>query len=328
MNTPIQRTMTAIREGTFDEFRRMLAEHPGLLDEDGPHMLEYAATNDRFDIMAFLVEAGVDVNAGTGADTPLTAAAREGTIEAVRWLLEHGADVNGLAEPTASTPLEEAIVEGRLEMVKYLLERGADPDILHGNPQRNALASARFWGHDEIATFLEDQGITEIVLEHDPVDVESPEFLDTNKPLAVGEWFDQKWPHVYAYGIRYGLDSLCERNRTLFLVGYLINQVADGGWSFVYINPSAAYASEIVGALERIGASRSADVMRTINAMFPDGSPAKDHGIRMDQLKSLPPDASGLGEELERIFDEWQPDGGARVLVAQLYSFWHAPILG
>ena len=52
-------------------------------------MLEYAATNDRFDIMAFLIEAGVDVNAGTGADTPLTAAASEGTIESVRWLLEH-----------------------------------------------------------------------------------------------------------------------------------------------------------------------------------------------------------------------------------------------
>jgi Ankyrin repeats (3 copies)/Domain of unknown function (DUF4375) len=324
MVTPLQRTMTTIGEGTFDEFRRMLAEHPGLLDEHGPHMLAHAAENDRFDVMAFLVEAGVDVNAGFSVYTPLTVAARDGTVEAARWLLDHGADVNGRAEPTASTPLEEAVVEGRLEMVEYLLERGADPGILHGNPQRNALASARFWGQDEIAEFLEGRGLTEVVIERDPVDVESPEFLDKGKPLAVGEWFDQKWRHVYAYGVRHGLASMCERNQTLFLVGYLIDQLADGGTSFVYINPSAEYASEMAGALERIGASRAADVMRRINATFPGGSPAKDRDLRMDQLESLPPEASELGEELERIFDEWRPDGGERELVVQLYAFWHA----
>ena len=52
--------------------------------------------------------------------------------------------------------------------------------------------------------------------------------------------------------------------------------------------------------------------------MFPDGSPAKDHDIRMNQLKSLSPEASELGEELEKLFDEWQPDGGERILAAQL----------
>ena len=155
--------------------------------------------------------------------------------------------MNNRAGPNTSTPLEAAIVEGRLEMVKYLLEHGADPDLLYGNPRRNALASARFWGHDEIAAFREDRGIAEIVVERDPVDVESPAFLNADKALAVVKWFEEKWPHVYAYGIRHGLDSMCERNRTLFLVGYLIDQLANGGTSFVYINPSAEYVSEMVG---------------------------------------------------------------------------------
>ncbi len=324
METPIQRTMAAIREGTFDQFRRLLAKYPGLLVERGPLMLEYAATNDRFDVMGYLVDAGVDINAGTSGDTPLTAAAREGTEEAVRWLLERGADVNGRAKPTASTPLEEAVVEGRLEMVELLLASGADPDILHGNPQRNALASARFWGHDEIADFLASQGVSEIVIEPALVDVEAPEFLDRSVPLDIDTWFDRKWGPVFASGTEHGLDALSERNRVLFLVGYLVDQLADGGASMVYLNPSAAYVTEMAVALERIGAERAALVIRDLSSLFPGGSPAEDFESRAEQLRALPPEATRLGEELERIFDEWLPDGDARVMVDQLYRFWYA----
>ena len=143
-------------------------------------MLEHAAAHDRFDVMAFLLEAGVDVNASTYAYTPLSIAARDGTVDAVRWLLDrrrrerpgraHRLDAPGGGGRRGS-PGDGAIPAGH----------GADPDILHGNPQRNALRP-RGLGHDEIAEYLKSRGVTEVIVEREPVDVESPGFLDTERP--------------------------------------------------------------------------------------------------------------------------------------------------
>jgi hypothetical protein len=41
-------------------------------------------------------------------------------------------------------------------------------------------------------------------------------------------------------------------------------------------------------------------------------------------MQQLPAKASRLGAELERVFDEWLPEGGGRVLVRQLYDYYHA----
>src|SRR5262245_13451305 len=108
MATPIQRTMTAIREGTVSQVRQLLAKYPNLLAEEGPGMLKHAAESNRADVLPILVDAGIDVNAPSLWDTPLGSAARRGAFEAVQWLLDHGADVNGRADPKASTPLHEA----------------------------------------------------------------------------------------------------------------------------------------------------------------------------------------------------------------------------
>jgi Ankyrin repeats (3 copies)/Domain of unknown function (DUF4375) len=322
MQTPIQRIMASIREGTIDQFQQLLSENPELLAESGPHMLEHAATNDRFDVMELLVEAGVGINAATGGDTPLSSASRDGSVEAVQWLLDHGAEVNG--RNSASTPLEEAIMEGRLEIVELLLASGADPDILHGNPQRNALSSARFWGQDEIAGLLESKGVTEIVVEPELVNVETPEFLDRSVLVNSEAWFDRKWGPVFAYGTKRGLEALSQRNRVLFLVGYLVDQLANGGAEMLYFNPSAEYVTQMPSALELIGASEAARVIRELNSLFPDGAPAKDMETRAEQLRAITEEATRLGEELEATFDEWLPDGSARVLIDQLYRFWYA----
>ena len=285
-------------------------------------MLEYAATNGQTDVLAFLVDAGLDVNRASLHDTPLSATARVGTVETAQWLLDHGADVNAKVEPRGATPLHTAVEEGRLEMVRLLLERGANPDILHGNPQRNALAAARFWGHDDVAEFLESQGIVEIVIETTSVDVEAPGFSDPAGVSNPATWLDAKWPHVYEYVLTHGLASMSEKNQVLFLVGYLIEQLADGGTVMLYSNPSAKYAPDMAIALDKIGAKRAAQTIHELNALFPGGAPAKDDELRTEQLESLPPQASRLAEALEAVFDERQPEG-ERVVVAQLYNFYY-----
>jgi hypothetical protein len=54
-------------------------------------------------------------------------AAREGHIDAVRALVESGADMNETTASDRMSTLTLAIVNGRYDIAKYLLEQGADP---------------------------------------------------------------------------------------------------------------------------------------------------------------------------------------------------------
>jgi uncharacterized protein len=64
-----------------------------------------------------------------GGMTALLFAAREGQMDAVRALVEQGADVNNAGEGEKMTPLVMAIVNGRFDIAKYLLEKNADPNL-------------------------------------------------------------------------------------------------------------------------------------------------------------------------------------------------------
>jgi hypothetical protein len=314
--------MTAIREGSPAQIRQLLPEHPKLLAEHGVEMLKYAAELNRVDVLPIIVEGGIDVNAGSSWRTPLCLAAGQGALDAAQWLLDHGADVNGRAEPKAPTPLHDAITEGRLEMVKFLLERGADSNALFGNPARNAFAAAAFWGKKEIVAYLEIKGLAPSTVEPALVDVESPGFMSKGA-LDPAAWFDKKWWHVYEYATRRGIEALSDKNRTLFFVGYLIDQLSNGGAFMVYYNPSGAYTPQIAAALEEIGAHHVARIIREINRLFPDAVPATDHELRRRQIEALPKESAKLGAQLEQIFNERLPNGGDFIVLRQLYDYYN-----
>ena len=322
MKTPFQQLCGAISDGPLSRFRELLGQHPEVLKTNGPLLFCDAAANGRPDVLQVLLDAGADVNGPDDADeTPLAAAANSGNIEAAGWLLDHGAHIDRTLE-FGATPLHVAIMEGHLPMVEFLLDRGADPNIRYGNPERNSLAAARFWGQEEIAELLEQRGVLEVVIEPEPVDVEADEYRNQRKMLPPLEWFETTWPAIYEYAMRCGLESMGERNRVCFLVGYLISQLVDGGAISVYRNPSGRYVLQMPDALEKIGAQRAAQLIRQLNASLPGGAPPVDDESRWEQFEELPPAAAQLGQELETLFEEWAPEGDVRLLVAQLHSFY------
>jgi len=69
--------------------------------------------------------AGANVNARANCCLPLFLAASEGRLEAVRYLLDEGADVNA-REQHGNTALTEATYYGHIPVIKELLVRGAD----------------------------------------------------------------------------------------------------------------------------------------------------------------------------------------------------------
>lgn len=88
------------------------------------HFARAAADGD-LQRMRMLQMAGVNVNSHGACCSPLFLAAGEGRLDAVRYLLDQGADVNA-REYGGRTPLTEAAFSGNASVIKELLLRGAD----------------------------------------------------------------------------------------------------------------------------------------------------------------------------------------------------------
>src|SRR6202034_1484452 len=118
-------------------------------DAYGETALIWAAQENHAEAAAILIAHGADVNARTnplerakdrfglegvltilphGNWTPLMYAARQGSLEAARTLVDRGATLN-LTDPDGSTALLLAIINGHYDTAALLAEKGADPNI-------------------------------------------------------------------------------------------------------------------------------------------------------------------------------------------------------
>jgi ankyrin repeat protein len=116
--------------------------------------------------VARLLAAGADPNAsgsvrttsgGVVQNTSLSAAAGNGRLEAVRLLLDGGADPS-LADGDGSTPLAHAALNGQLEVLRLLLGRGAAVDAAYPGNGFTAFHSACFENQTECAEALARAG--------------------------------------------------------------------------------------------------------------------------------------------------------------------------
>ena len=68
-------------------------------------------------------------NSVIGGMTALHFAARDGNLDAVKALVESGADVNLVSGGDGSSPINIAVANGHYTVGKYLLDHGADPNL-------------------------------------------------------------------------------------------------------------------------------------------------------------------------------------------------------
>jgi uncharacterized protein len=144
--------MTAARTGN-PEIVRLLIEHGADVnakgDTYGETALIWAAEENHAEAAQVLIAHGADVNARTnplerskdrfglegvltilphGNWTPLMYAARQGSLETARALVDAGANLN-LTDPDSTTALLFAILNSHYDTAALLAERGADPNI-------------------------------------------------------------------------------------------------------------------------------------------------------------------------------------------------------
>jgi uncharacterized protein len=89
--------------------------------------------------------------------TWLHVAARAGSLDMIKFLVEYGMDINTNEGVPKSAPIAHAASVGEFSIVQYLYDRGAILDV--SDSSRNPLFSAIYGGHKEIVEYLVNQGI-------------------------------------------------------------------------------------------------------------------------------------------------------------------------
>jgi len=141
--------------------------------EDREEALRAAARDGDLAAIQRLIEGGVTIDAGDRwGKTALSFAAGEGHLEAVRWLLAHGADPSARESFFGGSVLDAALMEGHLEIAEELLRAGADQRAM-------AIAQAARRGRIELARAAVEAG---------PVTVSEKERLAGQLGGRGGEW--------------------------------------------------------------------------------------------------------------------------------------------
>src|SRR5690606_37694399 len=127
---------------------------PNERSAEGQTALMLAARNGRPDAVRLLLERGADANAVESfrGQTALMWAAGEGNADAVRLLADHGAELEARSSG-GFTALLFAVREAQLEAAKALVERGADVDAVAPDGT-SALNMAIVNAYYEVASLL------------------------------------------------------------------------------------------------------------------------------------------------------------------------------
>lgn len=132
-------------------------------DAEGATALFYAAFNNNIDMMKLLMEAGAKINAkDKNNHTPLFTAAIRGNTEAIRLLAKAGADLEverAVGVHGLGTALFWAVSMDKVDAVKALVEAGAEVNVYVKRSDATALAVAGSRGNMEIVVALLESGV-------------------------------------------------------------------------------------------------------------------------------------------------------------------------
>ena len=157
-----------------------------------------AARKGDLDELARLIEAGADINEKADLEfdcgphvcglTPLMAAARSingATVATLRWLVEHGADLNARSEGTNSAAWyaaghggrldfhKKAVTPDHVERLRYLLELGFDPTECN-YAGRSLVTEAASAGDPARLRLLLNRGASPIPIQTPETDAQGP----------------------------------------------------------------------------------------------------------------------------------------------------------
>ncbi|KAA0777210.1 ankyrin repeat domain-containing protein [Bacillus sp. AR2-1] len=97
------------------------------------------------------------INVKTSFGTWLHIASKKGNLDIVKFLVQEGIDIDARGGTFDSSALNLAAGSGNLDIVKYLVRAGAELDV--SLAKRNPLFGAIYGGHKNVVEFLVEKGI-------------------------------------------------------------------------------------------------------------------------------------------------------------------------
>ncbi|AZK48559.1 ankyrin repeat domain-containing protein [Paenibacillus lentus] len=152
----------AIKSVQLDTVKSLLEKNPEMLEWMTPFgtWLHIASAQGHLEIVEYLVDAGIDINAqgGTFSTNALERATAKGHLDIVKYLINHNIEID-ISEPERN-PLFSAIYGGHFEIVKLLVENNIDITIKYSGDNMkdmDAYAFAIERGETEIANYLKQK---------------------------------------------------------------------------------------------------------------------------------------------------------------------------
>jgi hypothetical protein len=141
---PPAKAAIAVKGGNVDSLRKQLSL--GVSEDQRNELLGLAARHGQVEIMGLLMEAGATPTArDSRGRTPLMAAVQSRNAEAIRYLIDNGAEVNARDQLEGTALLRAAGAFGNLESVQVLLSAGADVNVQDKSGMTPLMWAAR-WG--------------------------------------------------------------------------------------------------------------------------------------------------------------------------------------
>jgi len=183
--TPSSKIFTAVKNNDIKEVKALLDQgaDPNSLDEDGDHLLMYAALYSSVDCMQLLLDKGSNLNATNRLDeTVLMWSLHD--LSKMKLLIGRGANVNAKAKSGNTALLIAAVGPVNYGAVKMLLDNGANASAVN-NKKENALMRAALFSDTATVSLLLNNGIDINILSGDSVTALLNSVLNANLPVTI-----------------------------------------------------------------------------------------------------------------------------------------------
>jgi ankyrin repeat protein len=183
--TGTSKIFTAVRNNDIKEVKALLdnGADPNSYDEDGDHILMIAALYASADCVQLLIEKGSNINAKNKLDeTALMWSVHD--LSKMKLLIRFGADVNAKASSGNTPLLIASVTHGKYEAIKLLLDKGADA-LAVNNRKETALIRAALFNDTATISLLLSKGIDINALSGDSTTALLNAALNVNSPVVI-----------------------------------------------------------------------------------------------------------------------------------------------
>lgn len=111
------------------------------------------------------------------------------------------------------------------------------------------------------------------------------------------------------------IDKLNDSQKTFLLIENLEREINNGGFNQFYFNSSGDFANETVDALIKIGANKTAEIVKKANSEFNNGTVPKDRRKRHIELEKIEEKAEEKWDNLDTQFYKYE-DNLTELLIA------------